>query len=69
LLGAIIAYDLWRDRRFPRLRAFLLPGLLAVAYLSFNFHFYGSFFPRLPPPSLARGFQAYGDGGRVPFST
>jgi arabinofuranosyltransferase len=64
LLGAIIAYDLWRDRRFPRLRAFLLPGLLAVAYLSFNFHFYGKLLPASAAAKFGQGFS--GIWGRWP---
>jgi hypothetical protein len=64
LLGAIIAYDLWRNRRFPRPRAFLLPALLIAAYLAFNFHFYGKVLPASAAAKFAQGFS--GLWGRWP---
>jgi hypothetical protein len=64
LLGAIIAYDLWRNRRFPRPRAFLLPALLVVAYLAFNWHFYGKLLPASAAAKFAQGFS--GLWGRWP---
>jgi arabinofuranosyltransferase len=53
LLGVLIAIDMARNRRFPRLRAFLLPALIVAAYLVFNIHFYG----RLLPSSAAAKFD------------
>jgi arabinofuranosyltransferase len=53
LLGVLIAIDMARNRRFPRLRAFLLPALIVAAYLAFNIHFYG----RLLPSSAAAKFD------------
>jgi arabinofuranosyltransferase len=64
LLGAIIAYDLWRNRRLPRPRAFLLPAILVAAYLAFNFHFYGKLLPASAAAKFGQGFS--GLWGRWP---
>jgi arabinofuranosyltransferase len=64
LLAAVIAYDLWRNRRFPRPRAFLLPALLVAAYLAFNFYFYGKLLPASAAAKFGQGFS--GLWGRWP---
>jgi hypothetical protein len=64
LLGAVIAYDLWRNRRLPRPRTFLLPAVLVAAYLAFNFHFYGKLLPASAAAKFGQGFS--GLWGRWP---
>ncbi len=64
LLGAVIAYDLWRNRRALPRRAFLLPVVLIVAYLVFNYHFYGSLLPASAAAKFDQGFS--GLWGRWP---
>lgn len=59
LLAFIIAADMWRTRRFPRLRAFLWPALILVAYFAFNFHFYRRLLPSSAGAKFSQGFSGY----------
>ena len=59
LLAVVIAVDAWRTRRVPPLRAYLWPVILAVAYLAFNFHFYGVLLPSSAASKFSQGFSGY----------
>lgn len=59
LLAVVIAADMWRTRQFPRMRALLPPAIILVAYLAFNFHFYGAVLPSSASAKFAQGFSGY----------
>jgi arabinofuranosyltransferase len=59
LLGVVIAIDMARNRRFPRLRAFLVPALIVAAYLAFNIHFYGRLLPSSAAAKFDQGFSGF----------
>jgi arabinofuranosyltransferase len=59
LLAVVIAADIWRTHRFPRMRAYVWPALIVATYLAFNFHFYGALLPSSASAKFAQGFSGY----------
>jgi len=59
MLGAVIAYDMYRRRTFPRLPSLVWPGLVVTGYLGFNFYFYRHLLPASASAKFAQGFSGY----------
>lgn len=59
LLALMIAVDMWRTQRFPRMRAFLWPALILLAYFALNLHFYGRLLPSSTGAKFGQGFSGY----------
>lgn len=59
LLIPIVAWHLWRQRRFPRALAFLLPAMVLLAYMALNHHWYGSFLPNSATSKFGQARSGY----------
>jgi arabinofuranosyltransferase len=59
LLAVVIAVDAWRTGHFPRIRAYVWPVIIVIAYLTFNFHFYGAVLPSSASAKFAQGFSGF----------
>jgi arabinofuranosyltransferase len=63
---AVICWRLWREKRFPRLAAYI-PALLLVAfYLASNLHYYGVLLPHSAAAKFGQGRSGF--WGRWPFA-
>lgn len=58
-LVLVVAIQMLRERRFPPLRSLLLPSLVVVAYLFFNFKYYGALMPSSGIAKLAQARSGY----------
>ncbi len=59
LLGAVIAYDMFRKRTFPQLRSWIAPVVVFAAYMAFNLHFYGHVLPASASAKFGQGLSGY----------
>ncbi|HEV2577568.1 MAG TPA: hypothetical protein VGU25_10190 [Acidobacteriaceae bacterium] len=66
LLVPIVAWKLWRERRFPRMIAFLPAIALLFVYVLLNRHFYGAWLPNSATSKLAQARS--GLWGQWPWS-
>jgi hypothetical protein len=58
-LTPVIAWQLWKRRRFPRLWSFIPVVLLIVFYLFFNLHFYHAPLPQSATAKFGQGMSGY----------
>jgi len=58
-MGAIIAWQLWKSRRFPKLIAYLPCLLLLTFYSFFNLHYYHAWLPQSASAKLVQGMSGF----------
>lgn len=56
---AVICWRLWRQKRFPRLVAYLPPLLLIAFYLTSNLHYYGAWLPHSATAKFGQGRSGF----------
>jgi arabinofuranosyltransferase len=68
LMALILLWLVWREKKLPPLRAFIVPAILSVSYLVFNFRYYGKLLPSSTTAKFLQGkSQLWGHGFRAFF--
>ena len=58
-LALVLCWRLWRDRRFPRITAYVPALLLIGLYLISNLHYYGAWLPHSATAKLGQGRSGF----------
>lgn len=59
LLIPIVAWELWRERKFPRLFSLLPPVALLVLYFALNYYWYGAILPNSATSKLGQARSGF----------